>query len=751
MRQYDVVGMTIQRVDGVDKVLGRTRFAGDLSMPGMLYAKALFSDSSSARITHIDVDIARNLEGVAAVVTAGDVPGLGRFGVIAQDQPVLVGRGEEVRFTGDALAVVAAESERVAERALRAIRVEYEELPGVYSIDEALREGARQLHADKPGNICSAAELRIGEPERAFQEADVVVEETYYTPRQEHAYIETEAGLAFVDDQGCVNIHSCLQDPYHFLNDISRALGIPMNKVRVVSPPVGGGFGAKADVTIQHWLALLALKTRRPVKMVQTREESIRLHPKRHPMRIRFKLGASRGGKITAMSASVLSDAGAYTGRSPTVLRINQMALLGPYDIPNIHVEGRAVFTNNPVSGAFRGYGAPQGVLAREAAMNLLAKEIGMDPVELRLKNCLKEGQKPANRFIVLDSPVSLPRVVAKMLDAAGPPPAPSGRQELVGRGVAFDIPIFDIGTFPGIGLTGVGATVEMFQDGSVTVYSTAVEMGQGVATVLSQVVAEVLGLQAQSISLVLADTGAAPKSGPTTASRQTYVSGNAVLTAAGKLRERLLQRASKELEIDARDLTMEGGRVVPVDCSGPGLDLARVAALCYQEGINLREEAWFKANHGALLGHTFTASIADVAVDRLTGKVRVKKLVCSHDTGKAINPLGVAGQLYGGAVQAQGYALSESLLCEGGKVRTPSLAEYMVPTSVDIPEELMPVVVEEPYPTGPFGAKGLGEHVMCTVPPAILNAICDAVGARFNHLPVQPEKVLEALGDCKV
>lgn len=746
MTQHSVVGKSIPRVDGLDKVLGRTKYAGDLSMPGMLYAKALLSERASARIDRVDVSRTTSMEGVVAVLTAKDVPGLGRFGVIAQDQPVLVGEGEEVRFTGDALALVAAESQQVAERAVRFIEVEYEELPGLYTIDDALRDGARFLHSDKPGNVCLAAEMRIGEPELALREADVVVEETYNTSRQEHASIETEAALAFVDGQGLLNVHSCVQDPYHFARDISRALGISMNRVRVASPAVGGGFGAKLDITIQHWLALLAMKTRRPVKMMLTREESFRLHPKRHPMRISIKLGASRDGKMVALQAKVISDGGAYTSRSPTVLRVNQMALPGPYDIPNIHVDSRAVFTNNPVSGAFRGYGAPQAVLAREAAIDLLAREIGMDPVQFRLSNCVRDGQKVANKFVMLDSPISLPQVANKLTEAAGLKPVAAGPRELVGRGVAFDMPTFDIGVFPGIGLSGAGATVEMLQDGSVTVYSTAIEMGQGVATVLTQVVAEVLGVDVRDVSVVLGDTNAAPKAGPTSASRQTYVSGNAVRMAAGNLRERILERAGKELEIDARDLVIEGGRIFPVDGSKPGVELAQVAALCFQDGISLREEGWFKASHGALQGHTFMASLADVAVDVLTGTVTVKKLVCSHDTGKAINPLGVVGQLYGGAVQSQGYALTENLLCEDGEVRTASLTEYLVPTSLDIPPELTAVIVEEASPTGPFGAKGLGEHVMGSVPPAILNAVCDAVGARLTRLPIHPQEVLDAI-----
>lgn len=746
---HATVGQSIPRVDSLDKVLGRTRYAADLSMPHMLYARALLSEYPSTRIGRIHTERARALDGVVAVVTSTDVPNPGKFGVIVQDQPVLVGEGQEARFTGEALALVAAESEKAAERAIRLIEVEYEELPGLYGIDEALQEGARRLHHDKPGNICASAEFLQGDPEQAFKEADVVIQETYVTPRQEHAYIELEAGLAHVDDQGRLHVVSCLQDPYYFLRDISGALGIPMNKVRVASPPLGGGFGGKLDLTIQPWIALLALRTNRPVKMVLTREESFRLHPKRHPMRITVKLGANRDGRILTMSAKVLSDAGAYTGRSPTVLRVNQMALPGPYNIPHIRLEGQAVFTNNPLSGAFRGYGAPQAVFAREAAMDLLARELEMDPLQLRLKNFLKEGDKPANRFVLIDSPVSLSQVAERLVEAAGPLPEASSIRERIGRGLAFDMPSFDIGVFPGIGLTGVGAAIQVFQDGSVAVYSSAVDMGQGVATVLAQVTAESLGVPVEDVSVVLGDSWTAPKAGPSSGSRQTYVSGNAILMATRKLRERLLQRAGQELEIDLRDLVIEGRRIFPADRSGPGIELARVAALCFHEGISLREEAWFKAGHGALMGHTFMASLADVAVDLGTGKVKILRLVCAHDAGKAINPLAAESQLCGGGIQSCGYALTENMPCRNGKVQTSSLTEYLLPTSMDAPERLIPVIVEEPYPTGPYGAKGMGEHVMCTTPPAILNAVCQATGVKLNALPAHPQEVLLAL-ECQ-
>jgi CO/xanthine dehydrogenase Mo-binding subunit len=741
------VGKDIRRIDGWEKVTGKTLYAGDLSFPRMAHAKAFFSQRPHARILSMDLDKAEQLEGVIHIFTARDIGGSNAFGATKPHQPVLVPIGGIARFLGDALALVVAEDERIAQGAAELIRVEYEDLLGVFSIDGALSPDAPLIHPDSPGNICAVQEMAMGEVDKGFSQSDVIVDEWVLTSRQEHAYLEPEAAVGTIDPSGQIVLYSCIQDPHYFAADIAQAVGIPMSCLRIVGTSMGGGFGGKNDITLQVFVALAVQRLRRPVKMVYSREESFIASVKRHPMKIRVRLGATQDGKIKAMAGEILADAGPYSGRSPVVITVATHSFSGPYAIPNLKIAAKAVYTNNPVGGACRGYGQPQSSFAREIVMDRLAKRLKMDPVELRRKNFLGKGDRVGTPLVNLDSPVSMPKVLDQVLEAAGPPQPSSRPDRIPGRGVACVMPLFDIAALPSLGLMGAGVAVQLMSDGTLKVYSTAVEMGQGITTVLVQIAAHEFGLTGEEISVTLGDTDLAQKSGPTTASRQTYVSGNALLMALGKLKERLAEKAAPLLDEAPEKILFQDGEVVSPE-RGKGISLRELAKRCYYEGVNLREESWFSPNH-AMIGHTFMATVADVEIDPKTGQVSVKQLVNGHDTGRAIYTQGALGQLIGGSVMSLGWALNEDFVSEKGRPVTESFSEYLVPTAMDV-LDVRGTILEDPYPTGPYGAKGVGEHATVSTTPAIINAINQATGCFFHDLPVTPEKIFWRLGKTK-
>ncbi|MEW5921362.1 MAG: xanthine dehydrogenase family protein molybdopterin-binding subunit [Bacillota bacterium] len=738
-KKYWCVGQNFRK-DGKEKVKGETKYAGDIFLPDMLFAKPLLAPVSHGRLKTIDTSLAKSLPGVVAVVTAEDIKGSNRFGPVMQDQPVLVGVGEDFKFLGDTLALVAAENKKIAEEAIRLIKVDYEELPGLYNFNEALADGAFRLHQNMEKNICSSGEIVIGDITSGFNESDIILEEIIQTPRQEHAYLETEAAVSFFDNQGRVNLYSCLQDPYYFNYDIAQALGLPANRIRTVATTAGGAFGGKDDITLQAHAILLTLVTGRPVKMVYSREESILIHPKRHPSEIRIKIGATKNGRITAFEGRVLIDAGAYTGRSPVVLTVALNSFVGPYYIPHIKLYGHAVYTNNLVAGACRGYGQPQSNTARELVLDMLADRLNINPVTLRKINALKQGQQAGTRLVNLDTPPTLDSLLDQTMAVLEKSPhddTPAYCKR--GTGVACAMPLFDISALPSLGLAGTGVAIQMHPDGSLVVYASAVECGQGVISVLAQIAAEEFSVNPGDVEVILADTDSTPKSGPTTASRQTYTSGNALKIASEHLKKRLISFGSRLLNVAEEKLYFYGGKMLVKDGEGE-VPLSKLAKECYYAGVNLKEEAWFRSNH-ATIGHTFIATAADVEVDTLTGSVKVLKLVTAHDIGKAINPLAAAGQIIGGGMQSLGWAMTEDLMQKDGMVVTPSLAEYLIPTALDLPA-METILMENPYPTGPYGAKGVGEHASMTAAAAILNAIYQATGKMVTNFPATPEKV---------
>jgi CO/xanthine dehydrogenase Mo-binding subunit len=744
MEVSKVVGHPIRRIDGREKVTGALKYCTDRTVEGMLWAGTLRSPYPHARLLRLNIESALSLPGVEAVVTAKDIAGPNRHGLVVNDQPVLVEVGERVKRIGDPVAAVAATTREIVEDAIGLIEVEYEELPGIFSPQESLKSDAPRLHESAPGNLVSEYSFDRGDVENAFSISDVVVEETLTLPRQEHAYLEVEGGLATIDASGVVTVHAASQRQAYVRKTISESLGVAEHKVRVVSDFTGGGFGGKADLTMHALLALLAIKTGKPVKLVWSRGESLFLHPKRHPFLVKGKLGAKHDGTFLALEMELLSDAGAYASHSLIVLFAACSYFPGPYDIPNLKIRGKTAYTNNPISGAFRGYGQPQGVTGLECLVDSLAHKLGMDPGELRLKNALELGDIPGCPRVELEEPPTLPVTIHEAVEAAGKLAAPSGPHKKTGRGYSSAMPIFDISTQDVADMRGVGASVELFLDGTALVRSGVCEIGSGITTVLAQVAAEGLGLNVDQVSVLNGHTESTPDAGPIVASRQTYCSGNAVRLATEDVRNRLLEVASDILNADESELILTQG-MVGMKSGEREVSLRKVAEVCHRTGVDLVGNGWFIGEQESD-GFTFITTIADVEVDEETGQVRVLKVINAHDCGKALNPTNVKGQLIGGALMGIGYALYEDMPTPHGIPLTPTLAEYITPMSLDIAEESLPILIEEPHPTGPYGAKGVGEHTNNTTPAAILNAIYDAIGVRINEMPATPERIYRAL-----
>ena len=721
-----LIGQSIPRVDALDKVTGRTRFPGDLSMPGMLHMKVLFARRPHARIRHIDVSEALAVPGVIAVLTAADVPH-NEYGLIEPDQPVLC--GDVVRWVGDKVALVVAETERAAIAGRDRIRVEYEDLPVLADPRRALDPDAPLVHPDKGTNLLAEGHIRKGDVEAGFAQADVVIEAEYVTPFQEHAYLQPEAGLAYVDEQGRVVIETAGQWSHDDRHQIAHALGLPEEQVRVVYHYAGGAFGGREDISVQLILALAAWKLRRPVKIVWDREESIIGHHKRHPFVIRARWGATRDGRLTAIQMDLLADAGAYHSSSSAVLGNARVMCTGPYECDNVWVDARAVYTNNPPCGAFRGFGAPQVEFAAEIQMNKLATALNMDPVELRMRNLWREGSIQATGAPV-PTPVGARRVLQAVAEAAEwprrselseatTPSAVGGRPSAVCRGIGVACGFKNIGYSFGFDEK---CTVTLEIHGKdemeeVVVRAGASDVGQGAHTVLAQFVADQLDVPLERLRLVTDDTAVAPETGSCSASRLTFMLGNAALGAIKLAKDRWLNTDDDPVVVTYE---YHARRTTPLDPQTGAGD--------------------------PCITYGYAAQIAEVEVDTETGQVTVLRFFSAHDVGQAINPQQLQGQIEGGAAQGLGWATVENFVVQNGEILTPNLTLYLIPTVYDVPEEMVSIVLEDPDPLGPLGARGVGEMSFLPAAPAVVAAVHDAVGVWFDELPLTPERVLWGL-----
>ena len=753
--QYRQVGKPLTRTDAPGKVTGRTPYAGDYVMPNMLHMRVLRTDIASARLARLDVSKARALKGVACVLTAADladrtaatdIPGQTGQKRLDTDQQILV--KERVRYFGEPLALIAAETRDLADQAADLIEVELEPIPGVYDPLEALKPGAPQVYGSD--NIVAERKIKKGDVEAGFAEADLIVENTYKTPFQEHAFLEPEVGLAWVDENDVVNIRVSTQVIEHF-RPIADAIGVPHNKVRVRGALVGGGFGGKEDMTVEVYLALLAKHTGRPVRLEYSREDSFVGHGKRHPFILTYRTGVTKEGKITALDVQMIADAGAYVFLSPYVILYALVAAPGPYRVDNLNVFAQAVATNNMYTSAFRGFGALQACAAYEQQMDEIARVLGIDRLELRRRNFLKTGE-PMSTGFVPPSAIWTEQCAEQAWAALGEPTAAQGPIR-TGRGLACYQQSYGRLTF----LHDTSeAWVGVEMDGTVVVRSGVTDIGAGQVSALGQIAVEVLGVTLDNVVIYNSDSAVTPLAGTTTATRALYMTGNAAKQAAEGLRARLAERAAQEFGVAPDEIDMAFNEVFVIDKPEKTMPLVELVRKCAAEGIHRSELAIFRAPFGNFLDpetgqgqahpdYAYGAHAVEVSVDVETGEVEVLKSVAAHDVGQCINPAAVEGQIQGGAQNGQGYALSEEMLYEEGRLVTPSFSEYLMPTAMDMPN-VECIILESRSGVGPFGAKGIGEPAMTAVAPAIANAVADAIGVRVFEMPITPERVVTAL-----
>ncbi len=746
------VGKSVVRKDGTGKVTGETKFFSDMSLPNMLYAKAARSKYPHALIKKINTEKAEAVPGVVTVLTHKDVPGLNGFGIVVPDQPVLC--YDKVRYLGDAVAVVAAENLEAAERAAQLVEVDYEPLPVVSDLLEAMKPDAPKVH--EKGNIQRHATVRMGDVERAFREAAVVVENTYRTGRQMHMFLEIEAGIGMLDDEGNIVLYVGGQSPYRDQMQVSRALGIRPERIRVVSTPVGGAFGGKEENTVQIHLALLALKTKRPVKMVWTREESGVAGMKRHPMIVTMKTAVDKDGRLLANQVRIVADTGAYASLGPTVLDVAMENSCGPYRIPNIDIDAYLVYTNNGVAGAFRGFGAPQVNFALESNLDIIAEKLGIDRLEIRKKNVLREGDIGPFGYKLLGS-VGIYETLQKAENSE----IWKNREKYKSnssapwckRGVAVTTAVkgFGFGTLPDFG----AASIEITPTGKFVVGVSCPEIGQGAVTAYSQIAAEALHYDVQDVYIASADSQLAPDTGTSSASMALVRGGNAILAAAPKMNELLLESAAKMINQPKEELTFKESQVVSTKNPKKSVTYAEIAEYMHRSGSETKVVGGFnvprvdKPVKGSIeiphWSYMYASAVALVEVNTLTGSTKVLKFFLSPDSGKIINPQSYTGQCEGAIVQGLGFALTEETQIENGIVKTNNFTTYIIPSICDIPEiQVDPVETYEKI--GPFGAKGLGEIGIIPVGSAVANAIYDATGARVYTLPATPERVYRAI-----
>ena len=741
--------------DAIGIVTGSTKYGADLEPEGVLYGKILWSGYPHAEIRGIDTSDAEAMEGVALVVTARDIPGENIAGIIHLDQPAIA--GDKVRYIGDSLGAVFAESPEIAARALAKIKVDYHPLPAVFSPEEAAGPDAVKVH--EKGNLMHHAQIVRGDVNAAFEECAVVVEQIYTTPRIEHAFLEPETGVGIPDDDGGVTIKMGTQCAFDDRTQLARILDLPEAKIRVVQLPMGGAFGGKEDILIYQYLALGALLSQRPVKITLTREESLRSHVKRHPATMRFKTGAGSDGRLLALETDVVLDAGAYASLTVDVLENTLVFAGGPYYIPNVKLEGWAWYTNNVLSGAMRGFGVNQVSFALESNLDEIARHLGMDPFEIRLLNALETGLPTVADHVLEEGVAGVKPTIVAARDALRELTLPKpGVGKKIGVGVASAVK--NIGY--GHGLTeSAGAQAELTPEGYVHIRASQHEYGQGAGAGLVSLASAELGVPAHRVQVISPDTALTPKTGPTTASRQTFMSGNAVLMACQALKEEVCARAAEALDARPADISIRdtflvdavSGRQVPISDLGERLVVERryetpqTAALLEGESSHYGQPDFeSRRTHWC---YTYSTQVAVVEVDEETGETRVLTVLAVIDVGKTLNVGAVEGQIQGGVVQGLGYALSEQFLIEQGINITDTLRKCGIPTADKVPE-IIPLIVEVPHPWGPMGVKGFAEGPSMASAPAILNAIRDATGARVTSLPATPERVLGAVKELE-
>jgi len=755
------VGHTHLRPDGIEKVDGTAIYTDDLVFDNMLFAKARRAGIPHGFLTKLDVSKAKALNGVVAVLTAEDIKGEHNHGLVVYDWPVIVGVGERVRYVGDTIAIIAAETLEIAEQASALIEAEFELHPVITNPVQARQDDVEQIH--EKGNLLKHIKVRKGDMEKGIAVADVILEHTFHTPIYDHAFIEPECSIAVPVKPDRISgnpsdfrmeIYCGTQIPYQDREQVARAMGWDESRVRIVGQLMGGGFGGKEDIMGQIHAAMLADATQRPVKLLFDRYESLIVHPKRHSTQIRVKIGAKKNGRIVACESELYGDTGAYASLGEKVMTRATTHSAGPYDIEHVRADCYAMYTNNPPAGAFRGFGVTQSAFAVESMIDMLAEKLNLDPVELRRMNALKVGSI-TNTGQLLRESVGLTECIDKVSSAMC---QVSGLKsdELFNPHVDPDIPhlVRSWGFAAGYKNTGLGggapdksgAEVELYDDGTFEVRSSSAEMGQGLVSVMRMIVAEEMSVPPEQVKVLVMDTDLTPNGGPTTASRQTFVTGNASRYAAQTLRDAIRATMAEKYDVTPEQIRFENGLV---HANGYSMNYAEVAKEMKSLGQTPRAMYEYEAPKTQPLGKggdmhfafSFGVQAAEVEVNKLTGEVRVLRVVSANDVGMAVNPLGLQGQVEGGVMMGLGNALTEEFIVEDGYVITDRLARYRIP-GIMLTPEIISIVVEHPVEAGPYGAKGVGEISSIPTTPAITNAIYNAVGVRVDTLPVNQEAI---------
>lgn len=776
-----IIGSCVERVDARGKVTGALEYAADMVMPRMLHIHLVRSREVHAEILKIDYEKALEMPGVETVLTSEDVPGTDGFGVSYHDQPVLA-KGK-VRFYGEPVVAIVAETLEEAEEAAKYVEITYKKLPVVSCIEDAIQRKA-VLHEDYPDNLVSETLVVKGDVESGFRGSDVIIEQNYTTQCVEHAYLETEAGLAYLDPDGVLVVKSSDQDITHHRALLSKLLDRPINKIRVIMTPVGGGFGGKEDMIYQGILAIAALKTKRPVRLIFSRQDSMIGSAKRHPVSIYHKIGLCKNGKIQAIEVILKSDGGAYCFSTKGTVSKSAIMGAGPYEIDNVKVTSRGYYTNNTPSGAMRTFGVLQPTFAIESTMDICSERLGIDPIKLRLLNGLKDGSITHTQQVL--GRASYCETLRRCAELAGWEPGPSNvrgpvRKDVNGDqivqpyipGGEFKSPAalalcrsrFRYGRGVGTAWYGIGrcasvdkagAFVELDDGGTAMVLTGATEIGEGLLTVLAQIVAEELGIYPDDVTIGDNDTARTPEAAHAGASRQTYMIGNAVANACRDVKAKFIKEIAAHWNVNPSSIRMRNRRIFVEGHAHYDLPLGEAVDICKKiRGVVPLGSGTYTAHHESLdaatgkgspwQAYVFGSQVAEVAVDTCTGEVHVLGIWASHDVGRVVNPRGVEGQIEGGAVQSIGQAIMEDFTFSKGVPQQRSFGKYILPTCVDIPA-FHSSFVEDRDPFGPLGVKGIGEPAPLPTVPAIINAIYDAVGVRITSLPASPEKVLNAM-----
>ncbi len=766
----EVLGRSVPKLEAREKVTGRAIYTDDMTLPGMLHGALLGSPHPHARILSYDTSRARAIPGVKAVLTAEELPDH-KIGAVIKDQPLLA-RGK-VRYAGEPVAAVAAVDLQTARRALQEIHIQYEPLPPLFDAEEALRPDAPVLHEQRDAyfslqenteprartpNAASHIRLVEGTPDTVWDQCEVIVEDVYETPAQQHIYLEPCSTLASVDrDSGKVTVHTSTQSVFRTQAIIAEALGMPMSKVRVIAPRVGGGFGGKTESTNQPITVALARAAGAPVKLTFSRADDMRMMRSRHACRIYMRTGATRDGHILARQVRIFFDTGAYADDGPFVAGVGAWFARGPYRIPHVDIECWCVYTNRLRASAFRGFGNPQIHFASEVQVDQLAERLGMDPIELRLKNALETGERWLGGVPVesgtLRACLERAREVSDWSRRRSPRTPSAGKRRGIG--------IASVGHVSA--LLGSSATVRLNEDGTVTVSTGAVDIGQGSDTALAQCASAALGLSLDQINFTGPDTDGSPYDWCTAGTRTTYTVGRVILQACEQIQQQLFEQASEILGRPVQQLELRPGGIVGVKGEpGASVPFGAIAAraLYFKGGPIIASSRWMfpavpidtrrtTAQGLSAMGNgyfVFAAQVVEVEVDELTGQVQVLEAWSVHDVGRAINPAATEGQVQGGFVQGLGFALTEELVWREGQLLNASMSGYKVPGAPDVPVAIHPVLLEHPHGEGPFGAKGVAEVGLIGVAAAVSNAIRHATGAHVTRIPATSERVLHAL-----